>query len=157
MQTCAKLTLCLAVIVCLVGGAFAQTQDPLIGTWNISGANSDGTSPFIAVMTFNSGGTTVEFDTSGTNSSASPGESITLGKWAPTANLSYKYNEENYIYDASGDLSLIAIAACHATLASSLKSFSGKCNVNFYSCSVSLCPGSLVVGPVAVNVKGRRF
>ena len=88
--------------------ALAQSQDPLIGTWNITGANS-----FIAVMTFNQGGTTVEFDTAGTNSSASSGESIDLGKWVATAQpLNYTFNEENYIYDSSGNLSLIAIANC---------------------------------------------
>jgi hypothetical protein len=54
-----------------------------VGTWNLRGTQ-DGTVITIAVMTFNAGGTTVEFDTAGTNSSSSPGESIDLGVWKKT-------------------------------------------------------------------------
>ena len=153
----ARLTLQVTLILLLLGTASAQSQDPIVGSWNITGANSDGTSPFIAVMSFNAGGTLVEFDTPGTNSSASPGESIVLGRWNNTANLVYRYEVENYIYDSSGNLSDIAIATCNVTLASTQKSFGGKCSLNFYTCSVSLCPGTLVAGPVSLNVTGRRF
>jgi hypothetical protein len=132
----------------------SQNQDPLIGTWNVT---SPGTSPFIAVMTFNLGGTTVEYDTSGPNSSASPGESISLGKWHNTGNLTYKFAEENYIYDGSGNLSLIAITDCGLTLASTLNSYSATCAVNFYECSVSQCPGSLFAGPITLTATAVRF
>jgi hypothetical protein len=134
--------------------ASAQGQDPLIGTWNLSGGS--GSSAFIAVMTFNAGGTTVEFDTSGTNSSASPGESISLGKWSNTGNSTYTFKEQNYIYDASGNLSLIAITNCTLILASNQKSFKDNCNVSFFTCSVASCPGTLVSsssGPAT----GKRF
>jgi hypothetical protein len=152
---CARLLLQVALILVSLGAASAQ--DPIVGTWNLKGANSDGTFPFIAVMSFNAGGTAVEFDSAGTNSSASPGESITLGKWLKTADLAYRYKVENYIYDSAGNLSDIAIATCNVTLASTLHSFGGNCSLNFFTCSVSSCPGTLVVGPVSLNVKGRRF
>ena len=132
----------------------AQNQDPLIGTWNLSGAA--GASAFIAVMSFNAGGTTVEYDTAGTNSSASPGESITVGKWSKTGTLTYTFKEENYIYDSSGNLAYIAIANCTLTLASTQKSFTDKCAVKFYTCSVTSCPGTLVSSSSA-TATGRRF
>ena len=154
----ARFTLQVALVLLLVGAASAQNQDdPIVGTWNMKGANSDGTFPFIAVMNFNAGGTAVEFDTAGTNSSASPGESIVLAKWTKTATLAYRYKGENYIYNSSGNLADIAIFTCNVTLASTLTSFGGSCSLNFYTCSVSSCPGTHVVGPVSVNVKGRRF
>jgi hypothetical protein len=128
-------------------------QDPLIGTWNFHGANLDGSNPFIAVMTFNAGGTTVEFDTAGTNSSASPGESIVLGKWSQTAVAKYTFKEQNYVYDKLGSLSLIAIAGCKLDLASNMKHLSGPCTLSFYQCSVKQCPGSLVAGPIAFHLR----
>ena len=144
-----------ALILLSQGAAFAQEKDPLIGTWNFTGANADGTGPFIAVMTFNLGGTTVEYDTGGTNASA--GESISLGKWSKTDHLAYQFKEQNYIYDSSGNLSLIAITGCKVTLASTLKQVGGTCESKFYQCSVSQCPGILLFGPVALTLNGRRF
>jgi hypothetical protein len=132
--------------------ASAQAPDPLIGTWNIVGeANS-----FIAVMSFNAGGTTVEYDTAGTNSSASPGESISLGKWANTGTSRYTFNEENYIYDTSGTLAYISIANCTLTLASTQKSYTDKCTDNIYNCSLTSCPGTLVSSSSG-TAKGKRF
>ena len=143
----------LAVASICLSAIPAQSGDPLIGTWNVTGENSS----FVAVMTFNLGGTTVEYDTAGTNSSGSPGESISLGKWRKTGNLAYKFEEENYIYDASGNLSLIAIADCSATLASTLNNYSDTCAVNFYQCSVATCPGPLVSGPTSGTATAVRF
>jgi hypothetical protein len=149
-----------ALVICLALSAgssisLAQSQDPLIGTWNLSGS-SNGQSPFISVEAFNQGGTAVEYDTSGTNSSASPGESIGLGKWQRTSNRNYKTSVENYIYDAKGNLSLIAIGSLKLTLDSTLKSFSGAGDVKFYNCSLSLCPGTLVASS-PIQITGKRF
>lgn len=108
-------------------------------------------------MTFNAGGTTVEFDTSGTNSSASPGESIDLGVWSANGQGTYTFREQNYIYDSSGNLSLLAIGKCNVTLGTTQKSFKGSCSVNFYNCSLSQCPGSLVTGPTTYDISARRF
>jgi len=67
----------IALVLSLVAVAQRQDserhQDPLVGTWNENGVLNDGSLPFIAVMNFNAGGTTDEFDTNGTNSSGSPG------------------------------------------------------------------------------------
>jgi hypothetical protein len=132
----------------------AQSQDPLIGTWNLSGAA--GGSAFIAVMTFNAGGTTVEYDTAGTNSSASPGESISLGKWGKTGSSAYMFKEENYDYDSSGDLASLTVTSCALTLASNQKSFTDQCTVSFYTCSVTSCPGTLI-SSTSATATGRRF
>jgi hypothetical protein len=156
-----RITLAIAtLLICLLLSAGstvsqAQSRDPLIGTWNMSGS-SNGKSPFISVETFNQGGTLVEFDTSGTNSSASPGESIGLGKWQKVSNLNYKGSTENYIYDSSGSLSLMAIVNFKVTLDSTQKKLSGAGVVRFYSCSLSLCPGKLVASS-PVQLTGARF
>lgn len=133
---------------------YAQNSDPLVGTWNLT-FSQNGTVHEIAVMTFNAGGTTVEYDTGGTNASAS--ESIDLGKWVKTGDATYRAKEENYIYDSTGNLSALAIAKCHLTLASSQNSFKGGCAANFYECSLTKCPGNLKHGPVTLEVKGKRF
>jgi hypothetical protein len=150
------------VVVCALflfsqGAAFAQAPEPIVGTWNFKGANADGSNPFIAVMTFNLGGTTVEFDTAGTNSSASPGESTVLGKWNKTGELSYRFKEQNYIYDSSGNLHRIAIAGCRVSIPPTLDTLNGQCEISFYQCSVSECPGPLSFGPVPFTITGKRF
>ena len=127
-----------------------------MGTWNLRGTQ-DGAVITIAVMTFNAGGTTVEFDTAGTNSSSSPGESIDLGVWKKTGSQTYTFKEENTIYDSSGNLSELAVGACKLTLAPDQKSFKGGCSLNFYSCSLARCPGLLVAGPVVYEIAAKRF
>jgi len=151
-----RLTIFALVLPLVTMTGWAQSSDPLVGTWNLKGSQNE-TTITIAVMTFNVGGTTVEFDTAGTNSSASPGESIDLGVWKKTGNQTYGFKEENAIYDASGNLSQLAVGACNLTLATDHKSFKGSCSLNFYSCSLTQCPGSLVAGPVLYNIDARRF
>lgn len=146
-----------AVCALLLAGpspAFAQNQEPVVGTWNVTGSSPG--APFIAVITFNLGGTTVEYDTAGTNSSASPGESINLGKWTKTANLAYSFKEENYVYDSSGNLFLVDISTVSITLDSTGNTFKGHGVTSFYNCSLSLCPGTLVTS-ASVQVTGKRF
>lgn len=145
--------LALTLLTPIVGQA--AKRDPLVGTWNISG-NATGL-PFIAVMTFNEGGTLVEFDTSGTNSSSSPGESIFLGSWTNTGPLTYTSTGENYIYDASGNLSLVVVGSCTLNLASTLKTFNSQCSGGYYNCTVDLCPGTLVQALAPLSETGTRF
>jgi hypothetical protein len=140
----------------LPGMGWGQSSDPLVGTWNLT-ASQKGTPIAIAVMNFHEGGTTTEFDTSGTNSSASPGESIDLGTWKNTGNGTYSFKEENFIYDSSGNLSELAAGSCNLTLGSSMNTFTGGCTLNFYGCSLTQCPGTLMSGPVFYQIKARRF
>ncbi|HTA22545.1 MAG TPA: hypothetical protein VK763_03350 [Terriglobales bacterium] len=139
-----------------IATGWAQNGDPLVGTWNLKG-KQDGTVITIAVMTFNAEGTTVEFDTAGTNSSASPGESIDLGVWKKTGSQTYSFKEENAIYDSSGNLSEQAVGVCKLSMAADQKSFKGGCILNFYSCSLAQCPGPLVAGPVVYEIAAKRF
>jgi hypothetical protein len=151
-----RLSLAVVLLPLLVTMSLAQNPDPLVGTWNLK-ATQNGAVITIAVMTFNAGGTTVEFDTAGTNASASPGESIDLGVWTNTGNQTYNFKEENVVYDSSGNLSLLAVGACRLTLATDQNTFKGSCNLNFYSCSLAQCPGSLQDGPVQYDISARRF
>jgi len=136
--------------------ALAQHQDPIVGTWNESGALLDGSAPFLVIMNFNAGGTTVETDTAGTNSSASPGESIDLGTWQKTATRQYRFHDENFIYNSSGNLEDININVCNITMDKSQNSFTGTCVLSFYTCSLTTCPGTLV-GQALANLAGTRF
>jgi hypothetical protein len=151
-----RLPIALLLLPLLAATGWTQNPDPLVGTWNLRGTQN-GTVITIAVMTFNAGGTTVEFDTGGTNSSASPGESIDLGVWKKTGNQTYSFKEENVIYDASGNLSQQAVGACKLTLATDKQSFKGGCELNFYGCSLTQCPGPLQDGPVFYNITAKRF
>jgi hypothetical protein len=143
-----------AVVSLLPRPGHAQSQDPLIGTWNLSGTVAG--SPFIAVMTFNTGGTTLEIDTEGTNSSASPGESVSMGTWNKTGSLRYSFKEQNYDYDETGALSSLTVTTCSVTLASSRNSFADSCVVSFYTCSVSSCPGTFI-SSTGATANGVRF
>jgi hypothetical protein len=132
---------------------------PLVGSWNLSGSFlTPAASPFIAVMNFNYGGTTVEFDTSGTNSSASPGESISLGTWKQTGLRTSQFVQRNYVYDENGNLAQLAITTANVTLDSpSGESFKGTASIIFDSCTVSQCPGPLLFGPFTGEFTGRKF
>jgi opacity protein-like surface antigen len=132
--------------------ASAQAQDPLVGSWNMQ-LFSGGSLIEIVIMNFNAGGTNVEYDTGSTNPSTS--QSFALGHWSNTDNSTYTFKEENYIYN-SGNLAYIAIVQCKLTLAQSQNSFTGKCTQNFYTCSLTDCPGSLV-GTSPGTITGKRF
>jgi hypothetical protein len=150
-----RLTIAALLLLVPITG-WAQSSDPLVGTWNLTGSQN-GTTIVIAVQTFHAGGTTTEFDTSGANSAGSPGESIDLGTWKNTGNRTYTFKEQNYIYDSSGSLSLLAVGSCKLTLGTSLNTFSGSCSTGFYACSLTQCPGSLVTGPVTYQMRANRF
>ena len=132
----------------------AQNQDPLVGTWNFY---VGGSSPYTFVQNFNAGGTTVEMDTAGTNPSGSPGESISLGTWAKTATNKYTFTTENYIYDESGKLTLLAVPKCKLNLAADRKHASRPCTIRFFACSITQCPGVLKAGPFEYSFHGKRF
>jgi hypothetical protein len=132
---------------------------PLVGSWNLNGSFLvPAPSPFLAVMNFNYGGTTVEYDTGGTNSSASPGESISLGTWKQTGPLTSQFVQRNYIYDQDGNLAQIAIETTDLKLDSfSGDTFKAKASLVFDSCTVTQCPGPLVYGPFQGEFTGTKF
>ena len=148
------LTICLLLVVPIAG--FAVTGDAIVGGWNLKGSGP-GSPTFVAVMTFDAGGTTAEFDSSGNNPSGSPGESIALGKWRKTADLTYTFKEENYIYNASGNLSFIAVTTANIDLSSTLNSFTGTLVTKFFRCSVSACPGTFFTSSPSLTLSGKRF
>jgi hypothetical protein len=160
MQNLAKTLYGLPIAVLLLVlpmTASAQGSDPIVGTWNMAFSRPGTRTNFIGFMTFNSGGTTTEFDTNGTNASASPGESIALGVWNSPRGQTYSFREENATYDASGKLSGLAVGMCNLTLAENMNSFTGTISLNFYTCSLAQCPGSLIAGPILFQVSGTRF
>jgi hypothetical protein len=148
----------LAVLLLLLPvTAPAQSTDPLVGTWNLVFSKAGKPPSFIAAMTFHSGGTSTEFDTNGTNSSASPGESIALGVWSQTADRIYSFKEENVTYDSSGKLGGLAVGVANLTLGEDMNTFTGAITLNFYDCSVAQCPGPLEAGPIVFQISAVRF
>lgn len=147
--------LLVASLLLVPAAALAQGSDPIVGTWNMSFSQIGRPAQILAIMNFNAGGTTVEFDTTGTNPSAS--ESIDLGVWSNTGDRTYTSRAENVTYDPSGNLSALVVGTCNLTLAQDLNSFTGTCSLNAYSCSVAVCPGPLLGGPFPYGVSARRF
>ena len=131
---------------------------PFVGVWNVTGsAGTNPSSPFVAVVSFQFGGTTAEFDTSGTDSSA-PGESPTLGKWKQTGVKTAEFSQENFVYDENGNIAQLAVENIAVTLDSPPQTkMTGKGEISFYSCSLTQCPGALLYGPFTVDVTGTRF
>ena len=147
----------ICMMVLLASPTALAQSDPLVGTWNMKGTGNAAFPPFIAVMTFNAGGTTVEFDSAGSNSSASPGESIVLGRWSKTAKSTYTFKEENYVYNSSGNLFAIAISAAHLALGATSNTFTGALVTKFFNCTVSLCPGTLIATTPSATITGKRL
>ncbi len=151
-------TLCALV---LSGRNAVHAQDPaqvgIVGTWNFQGAvEVNPPLPFIFVVAFNDGGTTVEIDSTATGN-PSTSESISLGTWKQTGPATSTLRQVNYIYDASGNLSQLAISSFKLTLDADADSLSGPGSVSFYSCSVSQCPGALIAGPIPETVTAKRI
>jgi hypothetical protein len=156
MQGLAKtlLGLTIAVLWFMPLAASAQS-DPLVGAWKFAESSSSLQTSALALMTFNAGGTVTELDTAGTN--PAPLESIALGTWSNTGGRNYTFKEQNLLYDSSGNLDGIAIGTANFTLAPDMNNITGLATFNFYSCSVSLCPGSLLAGPIPVGLAGTRL
>jgi hypothetical protein len=123
----------------MLGAASAQAQDTVAGTWNIVG-NVGGA--YIGKVSFTGSGSVVENDTININPITT--ESISLGTWQKTKGLNYTVNEENYLYDTSGNLIYLAVEDASLVLAANGKSFTESITVTFYNCSLSTCPGTLV-------------
>ncbi len=134
--------------------ASAQS-DPLVGAWKFVESTGSPQTIVLALMTFNAGGTATELDTGGTNPSSQ--ESIALGTWSNTGGRTYTFKEQNLLYDSSGNLAAIAIGTANFTLAPGMNTIVGVATFNFYSCSVTLCPGPLQAGPILIELSGTRL
>ena len=139
----------------------ATASDPIVGTWSVIGTAPGGgiLSNFIVTMSFNDGGTTIEYDTTGTNSFMSPGEGMVIGVWRRTGHLTYAFKEQNYIFgDAAGNLSATNITTCHVTVDPHLNSYTGTCDLKFFDCSVALCPGAEIPNTeLQATISATRF
>lgn len=131
-------------------------QEGVVGTWNFQGTVVNPPLPFIFVIAFNEGGTTVEIDSTATGN-PSANESISLGTWKQTGPETSTFRQANYIYDSNGNLSQLAISSFKLTLDSDADSLAGPGSVSFYNCSVSQCPGALIAGPIPETVTGKRI
>ena len=142
----------LCSMVLLTVGRASQSEpgppvDPIVGLWNVNLSSSGG--PELVTMTFNQGGTTVEYDTPGTNSFASPGESLVQGVWKKTGHNAYTFKEQNFIFDPT----LVAdnLTTCKVTLSHDGQSFTATCDLEFFHCSVAQCPGAFIAsGPATM-------
>ena len=156
------LGICIVTICALVltgrNAVHAQNaaQEGIVGTWNFQGTVVNPPIPFIFVVAFNEGGTTVEIDSTATGN-PSTGESISLGTWKQTGPETSTFRQVNYTYDTTGNLSSLAISSFKLALDSDADSLSGPGSVSFYNCSVSQCPGALIAGPIPETVTGKRI
>jgi hypothetical protein len=129
----------------------APPVDPIVGLWNVN-LNSSGFPPELVTMTFNQGGTTVEYDTPGVNSFTSPGESLVQGVWKKTGINAYTFKEQNFIFDATGTLFADSLATCQVTLSRDGQSFTATCDLEFFHCTVAQCPGGFIAsGPATMT------
>ena len=128
--------------------------DPIAGLWNMNLNSAFG--PTLITMTFNQGGTTVEYDTAGSNSFVSPGESLVQGIWKKTGYDNYTFKEQNFIFNASGVLNADNITTCHLTLSSDHNSFTGSCDLLFFNCSVLECPAAQIASFTG-TISATRF
>jgi hypothetical protein len=123
----------------------APPVDPIVGLWNVY-LNAGG--PTLITMTFDQGGTTVEYDTPGVNSFTSPGESLVQGVWKKTGFNTYAFKEQNFIFDATGTLFADNLTTCQVTLSRDGQSFTATCDLEFFHCTVAQCPGGFMAsGP----------
>lgn len=149
-----------AIVVCgavLLTSRASESQlaappvDPIVGLWSVD-LNAAGQPPELVTMTFNQGGTTVEYDTTGLNSFTSPGESLVQGAWKKTGFNTYTFKEQNFIFDALGNLFADNVSTCQVTLGRGGNSFTATCDLVFYNCSVAQCPGSFIAsGPATMT------
>jgi hypothetical protein len=146
--------LTIAVLWFLAGTASAQS-DPLVGAWRFAESSNTPRPNVLALMAFHAGGTVTELDTDGAN--PSPQESIALGTWSSTGGQTYTFKEQNLIYNSSGNLASIAIGVANFTLGTDMNTITGVATFNFYSCSVSLCPGPIQAGPILIRLDGTRL
>jgi len=151
----------LALVLLSPIATLAQSQDPLVGTWNVIFTSSS-TVDSIAILTFNTGGTAVGAATNGTNPSTQ--ETVPLGKWVNTGHRNRTFKFASFLFDTAnalntptgGTLSAITYSDCNLTLSSNTNAFSGSCTISFYTCSLTSCPGTThSSGPVALS--GTRF
>jgi hypothetical protein len=119
-----------AVLLFLPMTTWAKRSDPIIGTWNVA-ASMNKSPLFIEVITFHEGGTLAEFDTDGTNSSAS--KSVNSGVWKNRRDAIYDFKAENYAYDSSGKLAQIAVPVCQLILDSNQNRLNGTGSINWYN------------------------
>jgi len=153
-----RLHRCFLLITFVVLGSticLPQSTDPIVGTWNLSMTNS-GTVLEIGVQTFNEGGTTVEYDTGGTNPAGNPGESIVLGNWTKNSDGSYDIKQQNYIYDSTGALKYVALTGFRITIDPTNDRFSGLGGIHFNFCSLTQCPGPFFAAS-SFQISGKRF
>jgi hypothetical protein len=146
--------ICALMVLTLPSPLLAQTQDPIVGTWNLIGL-AHTKYAYIALQTFNAGGTTLEYSNAATGNTQAA-SNIVMGKWGTTSS-GYSVTGQNYIDDSSGNLLLTAIGECNLKLSSDNQSFSGTCSAKFYKCSVSQCPGKLVGKSGPGSITGTRF
>jgi hypothetical protein len=151
-KTLPRLTI---AVLCLLPLAASAQSGALVGAWKFAESSGTARPTVLALMTFNAGGTLTELDTNGTN--PSPQESIALGTWNYTGGQTYTFKEQNLIYDSSGNLATFAIGVANLTLSPDMNTITGIAIYNFYSCSVTLCPGPIQAGPVPIGLTGTRL
>ena len=147
-----------AVIVLLPGLSLAQTNDPLVGTWNITVTLTSGcmtNCKYIGMVAFNQGGTVVEqLGTAVEYSGLGYVDRTALGKWwRPTTGANpHEFKAKDFVFNSTtGELSATIIGTSAITLSSNLQSFSGSGTAKIFNARGTL------IETESFTIAGTRF
>jgi hypothetical protein len=151
----ARVLTILSVIGLFPALAPAQTNDPLIGTWNFKVTATGGCSTnceYMGMIAFNQGSTAVEqLGTSVEYSGLGYVEHTALGNWQSTTGATRTFRMKNFVFDSVGELSATAFETSSVKLSSSLNSFSGSGTAKIYNASGTL------IDTETFTITGTRF
>jgi hypothetical protein len=133
----------------------AQTNDPLVGTWNFKVTATGGCSTnceYMGMIAFNQGGTAVEqLGTAVEYSGLGYVDHTALGSWQSTTGTTRTFRMKNIVFDSVGELSATAFETSSVKLSSTLNSFSGSGTAKIYNASDTL------IDTETFTITGTRF
>ena len=151
----ARVLTILSVIGLFPALAPAQTNDPLVGTWNFKVTATGGCSTnceYMGMIAFNQGGTAVEqLGTAVEYSGLGYVEHTALGSWQSTTGVTRTFRMKNFVFDSVGELSATAFETSSVKLSSTLNSFSGSGTAKIYNASGTL------IDTETFPITGTRF
>jgi len=131
-----------AILATVIWGQSGEpaVQETLVGTWAVTGSASG--SPFLAVDSFTSDGTSVAHD-----NSASPSiETITQGPWRQKESTTFDWAPQNFFFNSSGAYAGVVKSTITITLTSP-NTFTSSGTSYFYDANGNF----LGSGPVTEN------
>jgi hypothetical protein len=151
----ARVLTILSVVGLFLPLAPAQTNDPLVGTWNFKVTATGGCSTnceYMGMIAFNQGGTAVEqLGTAVEYLGLGYVEHTALGNWQATTGATRTFRMKNFVFDSVGELSATAFETSSVKLSLTLNSFSGSGTARIYNASGTL------IDSETFTITGTRF